>query len=57
MKEKENIMKELKRATSMLSNEAFVSKAPEALVNKEKEKVQKYNELLEKVENRISKFN
>ncbi len=55
-KEKDDILKELNRAKSMLSNEAFVSKAPKALVNKEKEKITKYEELLEKVEKRISKF-
>lgn len=55
-KEKENIIKELNRAKSMLSNQSFVKKAPESLVNKEKEKIKKYEELLEKVEDRISKF-
>ncbi|MDO4282069.1 MAG: valine--tRNA ligase [Clostridia bacterium] len=52
--EKENIIKELNRAEGMLSNEAFVSKAPEKLVEAEKAKVIKYQDLLSKVEQRMS---
>ena len=33
-----------------LSNEKFVSKAPESVVNAEKEKAAKYNELIAKLE-------
>ncbi len=40
---------ELKRAQGMLANEKFVSKAPESLIQKEKEKVVKYTELIEKL--------
>ena len=43
-------MAELKRAESMLANEKFVSKAPEALIQAEKEKVVKYTELIEKIQ-------
>ena len=52
-KELENHMKELKRAQGMLSNTKFVEKAPENLIQKEKEKVVKYTELIEKVTARI----
>ena len=37
----------------MLSNENFVNKAPEKLVNEEKEKKEKYSKMLEEVENSI----
>ena len=40
----------------MLNNEKFVSKAPEALINAEKEKVQKYTDLLEKIESRLKEL-
>ena len=40
---------ELKRAESMLSNEKFVSKAPAALIEAEKEKVTKYTEIIAKL--------
>ena len=56
-KEKENAIKELKRANGMLQNESFVSKAPVALIDKEKEKVEKYTKLIENIEDRISKLN
>lgn len=55
--EKDNIEKELKRANSMLSNEAFVAKAPPKLIEQENEKKAKYEELLEKVNNRINTLN
>lgn len=48
---KEEIKKlesEIKRAEGKLSNQGFVSKAPEAVVNKEKEKLVNYKDLLEK---------
>ena len=40
----------------MLNNEKFVSKAPEKLIQAEKEKVQKYTDLLEKIESRIAEL-
>jgi len=51
--EKENILKELKRAQGMLSNDSFVAKAPSKLIEAEKAKVIKYEDLLSKVEKRI----
>ena len=55
-KEKEKLMGEIKRAEGMLSNEKFVSKAPEAKVNEEKEKLAKYKDMLEQVELRIKQL-
>ena len=52
--EKKKAESELKRAEGMLSNEAFVAKAPEALIAKEKEKKIKYEELLEKINKELS---
>ena len=39
---------EIKRASGKLSNENFVNKAPEAVVNDEREKLSNYEDLLEK---------
>ena len=55
-KEKEDTLKELNRAKGMLSNESFVSKAPAALVEKEKQKIEKYTEVLNKIEEALAKF-
>jgi valyl-tRNA synthetase len=48
-KEKDRIEKEIKRASGMLSNEKFTSKAPEAKVLEEKTKLTTYQDMLEKV--------
>lgn len=53
-KEKENILAEINRVESKLSNEAFVSKAPEKVIATEKEKRVKYTEMYKGVEERIS---
>ncbi len=55
-KEKQTATSELKRAQGMLSNEKFVSKAPANLIEAEKEKVQKYTEVLEKIESRLKEL-
>ena len=55
--EKEKFLKELNRAKSMLSNEKFVSKAPVNLVEQEKMKVIKYEEMLNDIEKRIKELN
>ena len=52
-KEKEKLEKEIERVNKKLSNENFVKKAPEAVVNEEKEKGKKYEEMLEAVLERI----
>lgn len=56
-KEKENLMKEVKRSEGMLNNKNFISKAPEKLVNAEREKLEKYSQMLKKVEARIDEIN
>ncbi|MSS78252.1 valine--tRNA ligase [Anaerococcus sp. AGMB00486] len=43
-----NIESEIKRAEGKLNNQGFVSKAPEKVVNEEREKLEKYQDLLEK---------
>ena len=55
-KEKQTALSELNRAKGMLSNEKFVSKAPAKLIEDEKEKVQKYTDLLEKIEGRLKEL-
>ncbi len=47
---------ELKRAIGMLNNEKFISKAPEALVESEKAKKIKYEEIISKIESRLSEI-
>ena len=51
--EKDKAISELKRAEGMLANEKFVSKAPAKLIEQEKEKVQKYTEIISKIEESI----
>ena len=53
-KEKEKLEGELKRVRGKLSNEGFVSKAPEKIVNAEKEKLEKYKDMMDKVLERIN---
>ncbi|MGN9164714.1 valine--tRNA ligase [Tissierellaceae bacterium HCP3S3_D8] len=53
-KEREKLEGELKRVKGKLSNQGFVSKAPEEVVNGEKEKLNKYEDMMEKVLERIA---
>lgn len=53
-KELNTAKSELKRAESKLNNEGFLKRAPEALVEKEKEKVEKYSHLIDDINNSIS---
>ena len=52
-KEKESLIMELDRVNKKLGNESFVSKAPAAVVEQEREKLKKYTEMYEKVIERI----
>lgn len=52
--EKAKIESEIKRASGKLANEKFVSKAPEKLVNEEKEKLEKYESMLEEIQASIA---
>lgn len=53
MKEKEKLESELDRVNGKLNNDKFVSKAPDAVVEAEREKQTKYSELYSKVIERI----
>lgn len=54
-KDKKDAEAELKRAKGKLSNQGFVAKAPAKLIEEEKEKVTKYEEILKTVEAQIAK--
>lgn len=47
---------EINRAKGMLSNEKFVSKAPESKINEEKEKLKKYEQMLIDLNNTLEKL-
>jgi valyl-tRNA synthetase len=53
-KEQEKLKKEVERVNNKLANPGFVSKAPENVLNEEKEKQKKYQEMLDKVTERIN---
>lgn len=55
-KEEVHLEKELARVKGMLANEKFVSKAPEAKINEEKEKLVKYEQMMAQVKNRLSQL-
>ena len=52
-KEEMRLSKEIARATGMLSNEKFVSKAPEAKVQEEREKLETYEQMMRQVKERL----
>ncbi|SDY97821.1 valyl-tRNA synthetase [Proteiniborus ethanoligenes] len=52
-KEKEKLEGEIKRVKSKLSNEGFVSKAPKQVIDQEREKEIKYQQMMEKVLERL----
>ena len=52
-KEEEKLAKELSRVTGMLSNEKFVSKAPEAKIAEERSKLEKYTQMMAQVQERL----
>ncbi len=54
LKEEERLKKELARVNGMLSNEKFMSKAPEAKVNEERAKLEKYTQMMEQVQERLA---
>ncbi|WP_027296705.1 valine--tRNA ligase [Robinsoniella sp. KNHs210] len=55
-KEEERLGKELARVNGMLSNERFVSKAPQAKIDEEKGKLAKYTEMMEQVKERLAQL-
>ena len=55
-KEHDRLTKEIARAKGMLSNERFVSKAPQAKIDEEKAKLEKYTQMFEQVEERLGQL-
>ena len=53
-KEEAKLEKELARVNGMLGNEKFISKAPEAKINEEKAKLEKYTQMMEQVKERLA---
>ncbi len=53
-KERKRLEGEIARCNGMLSNEKFISKAPEAKINEEKEKLEKYKQLMAQVDERLA---
>ena len=52
--EEKRLTGELARVNGMLSNERFVSKAPAAKIQEEKDKLEKYTKMMEQVRERLS---
>ncbi len=55
-KEKENLEAEIKRVEGKLSNQGFIAKAPEKVVEEERKKGEKYRQMLESVLESIKNF-
>jgi valyl-tRNA synthetase len=55
-KEEERLTKELARVNGMLSNERFVSKAPEAKIQEERAKLEKYTQMMAQVQERLAQL-
>jgi valyl-tRNA synthetase len=55
-KEKQRLEGEIKRSNGMLNNEKFISKAPEAKVQEEREKLAKYQQMLAQTVERLKSF-
>ena len=55
-KEAKRLAGEIKRASGMLNNEKFISKAPAAKVEEEKEKLVRYTAMAAQVEERLSQL-
>ena len=53
-KEEERLTKELARVNGMLSNEKFISKAPQSKIDEEKEKLEKYTQMMNQVKEHLS---
>lgn len=52
-KEEARLEKELSRVNGMLNNEKFVSKAPASKIEEEKEKLEKYTQMMAQVKERL----
>ena len=51
---KKRLQGELARVNGMLNNERFVSKAPEAKVQEERDKLETYKQMMEQVKERLA---
>ena len=56
LKEEERLKKELARSHGMLNNEKFVSKAPAAKIQEEKDKLAKYEQMMATVQERLAQM-
>ena len=54
--EEKRLEGELKRSHAMLGNEKFVSKAPQAKIDEEKAKLEKYTQMMDQVKIRLSQL-
>ena len=52
--EEKRLNSEIRRAQGMLANEKFVSRAPEAKVQEERDKLEKYTQMLAQVKERMA---
>ncbi len=55
-KEEEKLQNELKRSHAMLNNPNFVSKAPAAKLEEEKQKLEKYEKMMEQLRQQLKRF-
>ncbi len=55
-KEEERLTKELARVNGMLGNEKFVSRAPEAKIQEERKKLEKYTQMMDQVKERLAQL-
>ena len=55
-KEEERLNKELARSRGMLDNEKFVSRAPQAKIQAEREKLEKYEQMMAQVKERLAQL-
>ena len=54
--EQQRLQKEIARSNGMLNNEKFVSKAPAAKVQEERDKLENYANMLKQVEERLAQL-
>ncbi|MDO4623122.1 MAG: valine--tRNA ligase [Eubacteriales bacterium] len=55
-KEEARLTKEIARGTGMLNNERFISKAPAAKVQEERDKLENYKQMMQQVQEQIAKL-
>ena len=55
-KEEKRLKGELARVNGMLNNEKFISKAQESKIAEEKEKLEKYTQMMEQVKQRLEQL-